>query len=685
MKRGLYSRLAWLGMRKNGRLYLPYLVAGAVMTMIWYILVSLGYSEKVGRMHGGSTLATVLVLGTWVIAFFSLIFLFYTNSFLIRSRKRELGLYNVLGMSKGHISRILLWETLICFGVVFGIGTGLGILLSKAAELGLVRIVGDTADYSFRVDVKRLPLGAALYGGIYFLIFLNSLRQIHLTRPVELLRSEAAGEKPPRANWVAAVLGIAVLGAAYWIAVFTADPIAALDRFFIAVLMVIAATYLLFIAGSVALCRLLQKNPRYYYKAAHFVSVSSMRYRMKRSGAGLASICILSTMVLVMLSAAVSMYAGSVRSAENRYPYDLEAVTSLPVSLVLSSAPEELEEKALSQLRETLDAGLGDAQVTQRVELVYVYLNAPIRDGVLTLHETADPLPGTNVALSGAAVQIVELADYNRQTGAQETLDAGEVLLIASRSYGEAYMIGWNGGTWRVREADTDRLPIFEDALSEWQFILAVPSLRESMEQAQTAGAFERGGAAVNWRLAVNTDEPHDRQIAIRNAMAKPFLAQVNALAEAYGEECSAVVTSKAGALDDYLGLNGGLLFLAILLGAVFLFAAGLIMYYRQITEGYEDQKRFGIMRQVGMTRRDIRRSVNSQMLTVFFMPLLAAGLHLAFASPMLIKILRLMALDDVRLMLTVTAVSFLAFAGAYVLLYKWTANAYYRIVSGND
>ena len=263
MKRGLYRRLAWMGMRKNGRLYLPYLVAGAVMTMIWYILVSLGYSEKVGRMHGGSTLATVLVLGTWVIAFFSLIFLFYTNSFLIRSRKRELGLYNVLGMSKGHISRILLWETLICFGVVFGIGTGLGILLSKAAELGLVRIVGDTADYSFRVDVKRLPLGAALYGGIYFLIFLNSLRQIHLTRPVELLRSEAAGEKPPRANWVAAVLGIAVLGAAYWIAVFTADPIAALDRFFIAVLMVIAATYLLFIAGSVALCRLLQKNPRY--------------------------------------------------------------------------------------------------------------------------------------------------------------------------------------------------------------------------------------------------------------------------------------------------------------------------------------------------------------------------------------------------------------------------------------
>ncbi len=347
MKRGMYSRLAWLGIRKNGRLYLPYLTAGAVMTMIWYILAFLGLSEKVGMMHGGTTLATVLVLGAWVIAFFSLIFLFYTNSFLIRSRKRELGLYNVLGMSKGHISRILLWEALICFAVVFGVGIGLGILLSKAAELGLVRIVGGTADYRFRFNPRLLPMGAALYGGIYFLIFLNSLRQIHLTRPVELLRSEAAGEKPPRANWVPAVLGIAVLGAAYWIAVFTADPVEALDRFFIAVLMVIAATYLLFIAGSVALCRLLQRNPRYYYKAAHFVSVSSMRYRMKRSGAGLASICILSTMVLVMLSGAVSMYAGSVRSAENRHPYDLEAVTSLPVSLVLSSAPEELEERGV--------------------------------------------------------------------------------------------------------------------------------------------------------------------------------------------------------------------------------------------------------------------------------------------------------------------------------------------------
>ena len=318
MKLGFYARLAWTGMQKNRKTYLPYILTCAGMVMMYYLITFLSKNPNVALIRGGSTLQGILSFGTGVIAVFSLIFLFYTNSFLIRRRKTEFGLYNILGMGKWNLTRILLWESAaICAISLLG-GLFFGILFSKLAELLLVNLMGGKASFTFTVEPNAVASCVLLFVGIFALIFLNTLRQIHVSNPIELLHSETVGERPPKANWVVAALGIIILAIAYYIAVTIQDPIAALVFFFVAVVMVIIATYLLFVAGSVVLCRILQKNKSYYYKTRHFISVSSMMYRMKRNGAGLASICILSTMVLVMLSSTVCLFVGTEASLHGR-------------------------------------------------------------------------------------------------------------------------------------------------------------------------------------------------------------------------------------------------------------------------------------------------------------------------------------------------------------------------------
>ena len=322
----LYARLAWTGMRKNRRLYLPYLLSCAGMVLMFYILMGLSGSPVLEHMSGGGSSAIILRilrLGTVVIAVFSLLFLFYTHSFLIRRREREFGLYNVLGMGKGNIARILLWETVITYGLTTGTGLLLGVVLYKLAELGMVRLLQVPVTYTLTVSVSSLLAAAALFAVIHTLILLNSLRQLHTVNAIALLRSENVGERPPRAKWVLTLAGVVLLGGAYWLAVSIKEPLAALLWFFAAVIMVILATYLLFISGSVTLCRGLQSNKSYYYDPRHFVSVSSMAYRMKRNGAGLASVCILATMVLVMLSSTTCLYVGQEDAVNARYPREL--------------------------------------------------------------------------------------------------------------------------------------------------------------------------------------------------------------------------------------------------------------------------------------------------------------------------------------------------------------------------
>lgn len=357
MKFGLYPRLALAGIRKNKRLYIPYLLTCTGMAMMYYIIIFLQHNEMLDGMRGGTTASAILALGGWVVAIFACIFLFYTHSFLLRRRKKEFGLYNILGMGRHHLVRIEIWETIFVAIGTTAAGILCGIAFSKLAELGLVNLMRGSITYTFSVSASAIAMSLAIFGVIHLLLLLRAAVAVGRTSAISLLQSEAAGEKPPRANWFLGLLGFVMLGAAYYMAVTIREPLMALSLFFVAVILVILATYLIMISGSVLLCRQLQKNTAYYYNPRHFVSVSSMAYRMKRNGAGLASVCILATMVLVMLSSTTSLYFGAEDSLMARYPWELM------VEYRFESA-EDLVPQNVSELRDEIDTILAEQSCT---------------------------------------------------------------------------------------------------------------------------------------------------------------------------------------------------------------------------------------------------------------------------------------------------------------------------------
>lgn len=409
----LYRHLAWDGIRKNSRLYVPYLLTGVGAVSFFYILVALARLPE-GTLPGSGSVQVILNLGSFVLWVFSLLLLFYTHSFLIRRRNREFALYNVLGMGKGDISRILCWESLLSGGLSLLGGLALGVVLSKLAELGLMRVMGLEADMTYRVSAGGLLMALGLYGAIYLLILLSSLLRVRRSTAIQLMRSEAVGEKPPRANWALALLGVLLLGAAYYLAVSIREPLTALTWFFAAVLMVIAATYLLFISGSVTLCRLLQRNPRFYYRKRHFVSVSSLVYRMKRNGAGLASICILGTMVLVMLSSTTCLYFGAEDSLRTRYPRAENVTVWYTDREDLYRDHSDLHAAVVTAARSR------GAQMQDLREYRSSSSALTVRNGVLQ---------GAGGSISDAVqFTVIPLSDYNAAMGARLTLSPGRCI-----------------------------------------------------------------------------------------------------------------------------------------------------------------------------------------------------------------------------------------------------------------
>lgn len=670
MKRGVYRTLAWTGVRNNRKLYVPYLLTCTGMVMMCYIMSFLGANPAIAEMRGGDTMQSILGLGFGVLAVFSVIFLFYTNSFLIRRRTKEFGLYNILGLGKRHLALVLLLETGAIAAVTLCAGLALGIVFSKLAELMLVKLMEGTQTTQFSVGLGAAVQTALLFALIHALIYGNALRRIRVANPVELLHSERAGEKPPKANWLPALLGVALLGTAYYLAVSIRDPMIAIVVFFFAVVMVVAATYLLFISGSVTLCRLLQKNRRYYYKTNHFVSVSSMAYRMKRNGAGLASICILCTMVLVMVSSTVCLYFGAEGSLRTRYArqFNLD---------VIVDTVEELQSGWTQAVRGAAADTAGARGLAAENELDYrvAAFGAPLRDGRLVTDGSTDAIADM------WQVFLVPLDDYNRLAGREVSLSGGEVLLCATK--GMAYpadtlQIG-DGAPLTVRERVE---PFVSNAIDAMQIVpslyVVVPDFARAVRQLEDGAADLQ--VALHWYYAFDLPCGDEAQREVDAALVEA-LETVKQAAQQEGNFYVGL-ESRAVQRANFLGLYGGLLYLGVLLGIVFLAAAVLIIYYKQVSEGYEDQARFGILQQVGMTRREIRRSVNSQLLTVFFLPLVTAGVHLSFAFPMIQKMLLLFGLADVSLLIVITACCYLVFALFYMAVYRATSRAYVAIVS---
>lgn len=674
----LYPKLAWQGIRKNAEMYLPYLLMGILMVGVSYIMNYLTRPALMGALSMGGTTLMVLQMGKIVISVFSVIFLYYCNSFLIRRRMKEFGLYNILGMGKGNIARVMLWETLLTALLVFAGGLLLGLSLSRLVEMALINLLH--ADYTVPMELFY-PDGVTwvllLFGGIYVLILLANLLRMRLSNPVALLKSENTGEKPPKANWFFGLIGLLILLSAYYVAAVSQSPLEALIFFFIAVLMVIVATYLLLVSGSVTLCRMLRRNKRYYYQTRHFISVSTMAYRMKRNGAGMATICILCTMVLVILTSTVCLYGGTDSMVDAICPQDI----NLTIGLEARDGEENwkrLDAMQQMALDVTEEMGLTPENITSQRALV---ATGKVQNGDYGIITDADSLKANVLELT-----VYPLSVYEQATGETVTL-ADRELLYASFKTNETFssMSFYGSAPYRMIHAEKE-LPkrlLSADYRSAWGCLVVFTNDAEAFRSEITALVGEKSGEAMMMdRLALHFDLASEADTDTQEKLVKTLRSEAMKLTgkDFYGMS-SLSVDTRSLCRRDYLSLFGGLLFLGMVLGPLFSIAAVLIMYYKQICEGYEDAERFAVMRKVGLTDAEIRRSVNSQVLTVFFAPLLMAGLHMLFAMPMIRLILGAFGLHNDSLFYGIGIGCYVVFAVIYALMYLLTSRRYYRIV----
>ena len=615
----------------------------------------------------------ILEMGTPVIAVFSWILLYYTNSFLIRRRQKEFGLYHILGMGKRELVKILIWENLMT--AVISIAGGLlgGILFSKLAELAAVRIVGNHLGYKMTIEPKAIYYTVSLFMAIFAVILLRMLIFIFRTKPVDMLKSETAGEKPPKANWILAIVGLIILAGAYWIAVSIEEPMEAMLWFMVAVLMVIVATYLLFIAGSVAFCRLMQKKKNYYYKTRHFVSISSMVYRMKRNGAGLASICILSTMVLVMVSSTVCLYASIEGNLAKGYPQQF----SVEMASGSSLEDKDREEK----LKETVGQTINENKIKLKETKEYHILSTACvktDEGIKFEHENIKSLDSLKM------LYILTVADYNRLTGENLSLEKNELYVyLPDEAYEKDTFQVEGCGNWKNKGTPDNQFICGDDVETLNSGVYLIVPDEAVMDQFEAAQRAVYGENASSEKLcyAFDTDLSEEGQVSLVSELQN----NISTL-QLQDEQFPMVnVNARAVSKSDYYALYGGLFFLGILLGSVFIFGMILIIYYKQITEGYEDQGRFSILMKVGMTRKEVRQSINSQVMTVFFLPLAMAGMHTAFSFPIIRKILKMFAMNDEKLLILVMICCYLAFAVFYAAVYLLTSREYYKIVSRDE
>ncbi len=674
----LYPKLAWQGIRKNAETYLPYLLMGILMVGVSYIMNYLTRPALMGALSMGGTTLMVLQMGKIVISVFSVIFLYYCNSFLIRRRMKEFGLYNILGMGKGNIARVMLWETLLTALLVFAGGLLLGLSLSRLVEMALINLLH--ADYTVPMELFY-PDGVTwvllLFGGIYVLILLANLLRMRLSNPVALLKSENTGEKPPKANWFFGLIGLLILLSAYYVAAVSQSPLEALIFFFIAVLMVIVATYLLLVSGSVTLCRMLRRNKRYYYQTRHFISVSAMAYRMKRNGAGMATICILCTMVLVILTSTVCLYGGTDSMVDAICPQDI----NLTIGLEARDGEENwkrLDAMQQMALDVTEEMGLTPENITSQRALV---ATGKVQNGDYGIITDADSLKANVLELT-----VYPLSVYEQATGETVTL-ADRELLYASFKTNETFssMSFYGSAPYRMIHAEKE-LPkrlLSADYRSAWGCLVVFTNDAEAFRSEITALVGEKSGEAMMMdRLALHFDLASEADTDTQEKLVKTLRSEAMKLTgkDFYGMS-SLSVDTRSLCRRDYLSLFGGLFFLGMVLGPLFSIAAVLIMYYKQICEGYEDAERFAVMRKVGLTDAEIRRSVNSQVLTVFFAPLLMAGLHMMFAMPMIRLILGAFGLHNDSLFYGIGIGCYVVFAVIYALMYLLTSRRYYRIV----
>ncbi|WP_418753379.1 ABC transporter permease [Faecalitalea cylindroides] len=661
MSKTFYFRLAFDNLKKNAKMYIPFVLSCILTIMMYYMVSSLSMNPNMMNMIGGDVMQQILSLGIYVITVFAVIFLFYTNSFLIKRRKREFGLFNILGMEKKHLSIVIALESMIVFLVSMVLGIGIGILLDKAFYLLIAKMLNASIALGFYISYQSIVNSIILFLIIFVLMYLFSLIQINLSNPIELLHGDQHGEKEPKTKWLLALIGLICLGTGYYMSVSIQDPVTAFAFFMVAVILVVIGTYMLFTAGSIVILKLLRKNKRYYYKTNHFISVSNMIYRMKQNAVGLGNICILSTMVLVMLSTTISLWVGMNDIIETRFPRDITvSINSVDSNQALYTIDD-------------MNYAIEQAGIQTEDELVYRTLSVSAFNQGNTYtfgNENMSLQDISNVVV----LYFITLDDYNRTEGTNVSLAPDEVLVFPSGKQFDHKTIDIASNTFKVKgildsiKADSN----YSANLQNSMFVVV-----DSMDTLFMIDDLQKQAYGDN---ASYIHTSYDFNLSKSEGMS--VKEATDALIANYpGDTTYMMVDTQEGNYEDLLSLYASFLFIGIFLSFLFIMATVLIMYYKQITEGYEDKKRFEIMQKVGLNKREVKKTINSQVLTVFFLPLVVAAIHIVFAFPMIEKMLRLLYLDNTNLYIMTTVICFGVFALVYVLIYFLTSKVYYGIV----
>lgn len=663
MSKSFYPRIAFMNLKKNHKIYVPYLLTCIFTVMLFYALNAISKNNGLAEIRGGRSLPVVMGWVTVVAGGFALIFLFYTNSFLIKQRKKELGLYQVLGMDKKNLSVMMLWETLITAVASLGAGLLLGLALGKLMFLILLKIIHFPVTLGFTIEPEALFQTVELFLAAFALNLVYNLVQVRRGRLSEMVGASRAGEKEPKGKWLITLIGLAALGSGYYIAQTADSPLTAVNVFFFAVILVIIGTYMFFISGSIVLLKLLKKNKRYYYKTRHFTAVSGMLYRMKQNAAGLANICIMSTAVIVVLSLCVCLYAGIEDSMDTQYPRD-----------VTVCVPDGSEE-GRAEAEQVISACAEEADVTVEEQTGYRSFLLPcmLREGKAMFGNAMTFQDEANFTEYYRGMILIPVEDYNRAAGADETLAPGEALIYAPEDDYTYDSILLGDAPYQVKEV-LENIPLISGGqmANVINVVYVVLPDVESVEELAVKYGFS--SEELN-HVSYYSWFDLDGEAEAREAMVRSLEERIAEVSP------DAYVQYKEDSREWTYAMNGGALFIGIFVGALFLLSTVLLIYYKQISEGYDDRENYQIMQKVGMDRREVRRTIRSQILAVFFLPLLGAFLHVAFAFRVMAMLLEIMYVADVTLFLLCTIGVTAVFTVFYVAVYMITSREYYRIV----
>ena len=670
MHKGIFSRLAKQNIRNNKSTYIPYIITCIFCIAMIYMMEFLRDCPTLDQaVRQADEVRMIVFTGEIVVEIFCIIFLIYSNSFLMKRRQKEIGLYNILGLERNHIGIVMFLETIITsIGSLAG-GIAAGIIGSKLALLLLLKLLHIPSVLGFYISVKGIFTCLFMFGIVFLMILFLNLAKIHLSRPVELLRGNNTGEKEPAAKWLMALIGFICLGAGYYLAVTTESPIKAITIFLLAVILVMAGTYLLFTAGSIVILKFLRLRKSFYYRTGNFISISGMLYRMKQNAIGLASICILSTGVLLMISMTVSIYFGMNDIMLNRYPYD--------VDMSVTSISEDECQTAI----EAFEKAIADNKVPVEKSVEEIYLDIVCsKKGDQILIKPANTIRNSDSVL---VLSLLNQAEYERLTGISANLNDGEIFAwYPSAVQKDSVTVDETEFTVK-KWLDKNPLTCGEDAVSDNAVLVVTDEDFKKFDDMRTEMYKGVSSAPAGEDLTLHLGLDITGSETDKIDFGTPVMEVVKDLKKNGGLSENSWITSgiRQQEYESYYADNGSLLFIGIFLGSLFLMGTAMIIYYKQISEGYEDQKRFEIMQKVGLSRREVRSSVRRQILMVFFLPLLMAMLHITMAFPMIRRMLLLFGMTNTKLFIGCTAGTVLIFAVVYGLIYLMTARSYYYIV----